>query len=62
MERVNNVPLTKQLDELLKVKLEYQRKVFHKIRIAKMEKDATETEKQICELHRAYLVRIVDRL
>ncbi|UXX41824.1 hypothetical protein [Psilogramma increta granulovirus] len=56
------VPLTKDLDKLLRLKLEHQRKVFHKKRIAKMERDPTETQKQLDELHKMYFDLIVARL
>ncbi|AKS25359.1 Clas16 [Clostera anastomosis granulovirus B] len=60
MER--RVPLKEQLDDLMRVKKEYQRKVFHKTQMAKMERDSTETERQIRELRKVYFCRIVDRL
>nr|ARX72008.1 hypothetical protein EREL_019 [Erinnyis ello granulovirus] len=54
--------VTRQLDDLQRVRKEYQRKAFHKQQMAKMEKDPSDTIRQMEELRKVYFTRIVDRL
>ena len=62
MHKNNKCALTKQLDELERLKKEYQQKSFHAERLAKIEKDPKMTNLKLKELRQKYLSLFVEKL
>ncbi|AGQ20277.1 hypothetical protein CaLGV018 [Clostera anastomosis granulovirus A] len=54
--------LTDELDELKKIKNEVKRKTFHEERMAKLEKDPSQTVERLRKIRQKYLDMIADRL